>query len=413
MAVQQLGPEASRAGARRARALAARAGGPTVALVALSTVTVTSVVAIAFAPLPHSVTPGLGLGGGVAAPANVRPLATPARRAATRINAPTGKKTGTSVGAVLHRHGPGGRCRHRLRRTAVAAAPLTTAPAAARRPRHRHRLQGRRHRHRPDGAAAAAVAARGLRGGDGRRGRRDAPRPATRTRRPRRRRAGAESSSGGRPTDRPGRSVTTPCSWHAGGGTHIILPPVITGPDGSSKPGSATGPAAAHRAGRPSARRPRHPSGQPRHGTDRRPDARPVTTGGHGNAPSRRQRRPPRPCRGSARQTAAVATPAAPTPRSRARPADSYRQRGRTTQVLTRTAAKNLSKVHGQHTAKSSSQLGRQAPRPRGRRPPGRRQAPRLACRSAPASPRSPPAQVRARSRLCSAIGATRRYREP
>src|SRR4051812_49564304 len=73
MAVQQLGPEASRAGARRARALAARAGGPTAALVALSTVTVTSLVAIAFAPLPHSVTPGIA--GGVAAPANVRPLA--------------------------------------------------------------------------------------------------------------------------------------------------------------------------------------------------------------------------------------------------------------------------------------------------------------------------------------------------
>jgi hypothetical protein len=60
MAVQQLGPEASRAGARRARALAARAGGPTAALVALSTVTVTSLVAIAFAPLPHSVSPAAG-----------------------------------------------------------------------------------------------------------------------------------------------------------------------------------------------------------------------------------------------------------------------------------------------------------------------------------------------------------------
>ncbi len=75
MAVQQLGPDASRAGARRARALAARAGGPTVALVALSTVTVTSLVAIAFAPLPHSVSPsGFGAGGSLAAPASVRPL---------------------------------------------------------------------------------------------------------------------------------------------------------------------------------------------------------------------------------------------------------------------------------------------------------------------------------------------------
>jgi hypothetical protein len=72
MAVQQLGPEASRAGARRARALAARAGGPTAALVALSTVTVTSLVAIAFAPLPHSVSPVAG--GGVAAPTNVRSI---------------------------------------------------------------------------------------------------------------------------------------------------------------------------------------------------------------------------------------------------------------------------------------------------------------------------------------------------
>src|SRR4051812_25802008 len=86
MAVQQLGPEASRAGARRARALAARAGGPTVALVALSTVTVTSLVAIAFAPLPHAVSPGVG--GGVAAPSDVRVLV-PTKGTPS----PTGKKT--------------------------------------------------------------------------------------------------------------------------------------------------------------------------------------------------------------------------------------------------------------------------------------------------------------------------------
>src|SRR3954465_8259001 len=89
MAVQQLGPEASRAGARRARALAARAGGPTAALVALSTVTVTSLVAIAFAPLPHSVSPTAG--GGVSAPGNVRAL-TPR---VVHTPAPTVKKPGT------------------------------------------------------------------------------------------------------------------------------------------------------------------------------------------------------------------------------------------------------------------------------------------------------------------------------
>jgi hypothetical protein len=92
MAVQQLGPESSRAGARRARALAARAGGPTVALVALSTVTVTSLVAIAFAPLPHAVSPGVG--GGVAAPSNVRALA-PAK-VIHSPEAPTVKKPKTT-----------------------------------------------------------------------------------------------------------------------------------------------------------------------------------------------------------------------------------------------------------------------------------------------------------------------------
>src|SRR5204863_6051609 len=93
MAVQQLGPEASRAGARRARALAARAGGPTAALVALSTVTVTSLVAIAFAPLPHSVSPAVVGGGVVAAPGHVRALA--------QVNPPTPVKkpgTGSSFG---------------------------------------------------------------------------------------------------------------------------------------------------------------------------------------------------------------------------------------------------------------------------------------------------------------------------
>src|SRR5580765_2387896 len=93
MAVQQLGPDASRAGARRARALAARAGGPTAALVALSTVTVTSLVAIAFAPLPHSVSPGIG--GGVAAPSNVRPLTSPTKTVHNPTD-PTVKKTKTT-----------------------------------------------------------------------------------------------------------------------------------------------------------------------------------------------------------------------------------------------------------------------------------------------------------------------------
>src|SRR4051794_6885020 len=95
MAVQQLGPEASRAGARRARALAARAGGPTAALVALSTVTVTSLVAIAFAPLPHSVSPGIG--GGVAAPSDVRPLAPTVSHSPTTTKKPN--STGSSFTA--------------------------------------------------------------------------------------------------------------------------------------------------------------------------------------------------------------------------------------------------------------------------------------------------------------------------
>jgi hypothetical protein len=99
MAVQQLGPESSRAGARRARALATRAGGPTVALVALSTVTVTSLVALAFAPLPHAVSPS-SIANQISAPSNIRPLAT-ASKAVTHTPAPpsvTKTKTGTTLG---------------------------------------------------------------------------------------------------------------------------------------------------------------------------------------------------------------------------------------------------------------------------------------------------------------------------
>ncbi len=275
MAVQQLGPEASRAGARRARALAARAGGPTVALVALSTVTVTSVVAIAFAPLPHSVTPGLGLGGGVAAPANVRPLATPTSSGDHTVNAPTGKKTGTSVGPSFTG-------------TAPAVAAGTTAAHTGGSGTTHHGSSGGKTTTttgtgskgggtgptRPGGGGGSGSVGSG--GGTGVEG--GGPPPTcdpnpTPTPTP----SGGSSSSSvlaalaAQTATSPILGVgTTPCSWHAGGGTHIILPPVITGPDGSSKSGSECRDQQ-RRIGRddPRRRRPRHPFGQPRHGTDR------------------------------------------------------------------------------------------------------------------------------------------------
>ena len=159
MAVQQLGPEASRAGARRARALAARAGGPTAALVALSTVTVTSLVAIAFAPLPHPVSPGVG--GGVAAPGDVRALL-PAKAVHSRPR--PAPKDHQDDRLVLHQHPARGR---RQPTTSTAARPAARHAPAAAAPAHGDGGHGAGTGNGSGNGDQAAAVARPGPGGDG------------------------------------------------------------------------------------------------------------------------------------------------------------------------------------------------------------------------------------------------------